>query len=69
MVQAWYYDETSDASEREPHQHDPPRPVSLDDLSALGVLHWTFDVSSTETLNARVEALMVERDYKNRDVV
>lgn len=69
MVQAWYYNKDSSVDPRERHEYDPPRPVSLDQLSAIGVLHWEFDVSNTDTLNERVQALMTERKYKNKDVV
>ena len=69
MVQAWYYNTDSSVDARERHEYDPPRPVTLDQLSAIGVLHWEFDVSNTDTLNERVQALMTERNYKNKDVV
>jgi hypothetical protein len=69
MVQAWYYNDDASVDPREAHQYDPPRPVSMEQLAAIGVLHWTFDVSNSDTLNQRVGDLMTQRNYKNKDVV
>lgn len=39
MVKAWFMD-SSEEDQRLPHQLDPPKPVSLDDLKNCGVLYW-----------------------------
>lgn len=36
-IEAWYMDDV-DGSPSAPHKREPNRPVSLDDLAALGVL-------------------------------
>lgn len=39
MVKAWFMD-SSEEDQRLPHELDPPKPVSLDDLRNCGVLYW-----------------------------
>ncbi|KAL2918445.1 1,2-dihydroxy-3-keto-5-methylthiopentene dioxygenase [Polyrhizophydium stewartii] len=65
MVTAWFYAD-SDADPREPHQYEPNREVSLDELARLGVLHWTFD---PDTELDKVNELAAQRKYVSRDEV
>jgi 1,2-dihydroxy-3-keto-5-methylthiopentene dioxygenase len=39
VVVAWYMDDSAE-DQRAPHQCVPPRPVSAEELAALGVLQW-----------------------------
>ena len=67
MVSAWYYLDSQE-DPREAHQFSPSRPVSLEELAKLGVLHWKFDIDSSDFYD-RVDRLMLEKAYKNRDQV
>lgn len=48
MVAAWFMDDDTAADQRLPHQTDPLQPVSLAQLRAIGVLHWTIPVAGHE---------------------
>ena len=39
MVHAYFMDESAD-DQRLPHQLDPAKPVSLEELAKVGVLYW-----------------------------
>ncbi|TPX60776.1 acireductone dioxygenase [Spizellomyces sp. 'palustris'] len=68
MGQAWYYNDADASDGREPHQYTPNRPVSLDQLAQVGVLHWTIDVTKPGYLET-VDRISQERSYKNRDEI
>ncbi|KAL4218179.1 Ard4p [Mactra antiquata] len=54
MVRAWFMDNDTSVDQREPHQLDPPQPVTLETLADLGVLYYNVnvdDLSHAETLN------------------
>ncbi|KAI8819219.1 Acireductone dioxygenase ARD family [Fimicolochytrium jonesii] len=68
MVSAYFYNDLDTTDGRNPHQYTPNRPVSLDQLAALGVLHWHLDVKSEGYMDV-VEGICVERAYKNRDEI
>ncbi|KFZ23408.1 hypothetical protein V502_02098 [Pseudogymnoascus sp. VKM F-4520 (FW-2644)] len=59
-MRAYWYDNLP-GDQREPH--DSGREVSLDQLSRVGVLYYSY--SNLE----QVDALASERSYKNRDVI
>ena len=68
MVSAWYFNDSSKEDPRGMNQYSPNRCVSLDELAKLGVLYWHFDVTQ-DRFEDRVDQLMQERQYKNRDLV
>lgn len=45
VVRAWYMDE-SDADQRAPHECVPARPVTVEQLAALGVLSFSLDTTT-----------------------
>ncbi|KAH6592724.1 hypothetical protein BASA50_007903 [Batrachochytrium salamandrivorans] len=65
MVTAWYYNETEE-DPREAHHCEPNEEVSVDELSKLGVLQWSFD---PETDLDKVNELAKERKYASRDEI
>ncbi|KAJ3271605.1 1,2-dihydroxy-3-keto-5-methylthiopentene dioxygenase [Terramyces sp. JEL0728] len=65
MVQAWYYNETSE-DPRALHQSTPNQDVPLDQLAKLGVLYWNFNPDAEMD---KVNELAKERHYANRDEV
>ncbi|KAI8896551.1 1,2-dihydroxy-3-keto-5-methylthiopentene dioxygenase, partial [Globomyces pollinis-pini] len=65
MVSAWYYMESEESGQAK-HQYTPNKPVSLDQLSTIGVLHWTFN---PDTELDKVDELSKERKYVSRDVI
>ena len=42
VVRAWYMDDSSE-DQRAPHQQVPNKPVSKEQLDAIGVLQWALD--------------------------
>ncbi len=56
----------SDADQREPHQKSPNEAVSLDEIAALGVLHWS---GLTGEDDPKLEEIKEERGYSYSDVV
>lgn len=38
-LEAWYLDRSED-DQRKPHRQNPNRPVSVEQLKALGVFYW-----------------------------
>ncbi|KAJ3281037.1 1,2-dihydroxy-3-keto-5-methylthiopentene dioxygenase [Borealophlyctis nickersoniae] len=67
MVQAWYYNPTEDDG-RELHKYAPNRPVSLDQLAAIGVAYRRVDVTQDGYMYV-IEGICREREYKNRDEI
>jgi 1,2-dihydroxy-3-keto-5-methylthiopentene dioxygenase len=65
MVSAWFYNDSSE-DPRMPHQFSPNRPVSLDELAKIGVLHWHIN---PESEMHKVEDICNERQYTNRDTI
>lgn len=47
MVKAWVMDDSKDDC-RLPHQLDPPQPVTVDELSKLGIKYYSIDVTDGE---------------------
>ena len=66
-MRAYLYDNL-DTDCREPHELNPSVPVSVDELKETGVLYWQLDLEP-EKLRNQVDAICVERNYKNRDEV
>ncbi|KAJ2701271.1 1,2-dihydroxy-3-keto-5-methylthiopentene dioxygenase [Coemansia sp. IMI 203386] len=64
-MRAYFYD-NSDADQREPH--DSGRPVSIEQLKAIGVEYQRVEGNSEKQL-AYVEQVCQERGYKNRDEI
>ena len=56
----------SDADQREPHRQEPNVEVSLDQIAALGVLHWS-GLSGPE--DPKLEEIKKERGYTYSDLV
>lgn len=67
MVQAWYRDEADD-DPRRPHRAQPSRPVSLEQLRRLGVLHWKLDPDKYEN-DPELEKIRKERNYNWMDII
>ncbi|KAJ3056195.1 1,2-dihydroxy-3-keto-5-methylthiopentene dioxygenase [Rhizophlyctis rosea] len=67
MVQAWYYAD-SEQDGRELHQYTPNRPVSLEQLAAIGVEVSSVDVTQPDYID-KIDSICKERDYKNRDEI
>lgn len=66
VLSAWYYNESDQSGPRAPHQFTPNKPVSLDVLKALGVLHWQVN---PDTEMHRIDDICKERKYVSRDQV
>ncbi|KAI9337752.1 1,2-dihydroxy-3-keto-5-methylthiopentene dioxygenase 3 [Obelidium mucronatum] len=68
-LQAWKFNPTAE-DQRELHQYSPNQPVSIAELSKLGVLYWNIAVTDNEAAHMqKVETICSERKYKNRDVI
>lgn len=67
MVRAWYMDD-SDEDQRQPHQLDPPKFVSLEKLKSLGVDYWFFDPSVYHQ-DPDYEKLKNDRGYSYQDQI
>lgn len=67
MVQAWYLDEAP-GDPRLPHRAQPSRPVSLEQLRRLGVLHWKLDPDRCEN-DPELEKIRRERNYTWMDII
>ncbi|KAJ3043333.1 1,2-dihydroxy-3-keto-5-methylthiopentene dioxygenase [Rhizophlyctis rosea] len=67
MVQAWYYAE-SEQDGRELHQYVPNRPVSLEQLAAIGVEVSSVDVTQPDYID-KINAICDARQYRNRDEI
>ncbi|KAL3899156.1 MAG: hypothetical protein SGCHY_002250 [Lobulomycetales sp.] len=68
MVEAWYYDDADTSSPQQPHKFTPNQPVSIAQLQAIGVFHAFIDTAEPGYM-AKIDALCLERNYKNRDEV
>jgi len=64
-MRAYYYDNLP-GDQRLPHDCVPSRPVSAENLAALGVKFWTVPVEGYE---AKIDAIAKEQGYKNRDTM
>ena len=40
MVRAWYMDDDSSVDKRKPHQTDPLKAVTVEDLKKLGIIYY-----------------------------
>lgn len=60
-MKAYYFDDDATGDQRLPH--DSGRPVSLEQLSKVGVLYYKIGDE------AEVDRLAQERSYKNRDTI
>ncbi|KAH8113092.1 1,2-dihydroxy-3-keto-5-methylthiopentene dioxygenase [Phellopilus nigrolimitatus] len=49
--------------------HDSGEPVSEETLTALGVLYWHIPLDNNAVAEAQIDAIALERDYKNRDII
>eukprot|EP00605_Chrysophyceae_sp_TOSAG23-4_P001155 GSChrysophyteH1.ASY1.ANO1.1262.1 assembled CDS len=59
-ITAWMMDE-SDADQREPHRQEPNVEVSLDQIAALGVLHWSG-------LSEKVKSFFTEHIHYDEEI-
>jgi 1,2-dihydroxy-3-keto-5-methylthiopentene dioxygenase len=64
-MRAYYYDNLP-GDQRLPHNCVPSRPVSAENLAALGVKFWTVPVEGYEP---KIDAIAKEQGYKNRDTM
>ncbi|KAJ1645365.1 1,2-dihydroxy-3-keto-5-methylthiopentene dioxygenase [Coemansia asiatica] len=64
-MRAYFYD-NSEADQRE--SHDSGRPVSIEKLSAIGVMYQHLEGSEQERLS-QVEKVCEQREYKDRDEI
>ena len=65
-ISAWYMD-SNESDQRLPHQQQPPKPVSVDLLSSLGVLHWSGITGGEE--DPTLAKIRADRGYTYSDVV
>ena len=65
MVSAWFYDTSSPADPRQPHQFSRNKPVSLAQLADIGVIYYCIPINDTK----KVEEIRKERKYKNMDTI
>ena len=65
-ITAWYMDEDVVTDQREPHKTEPVRPVSLNELKAIGVLSWS---GLTGEDDPKLEEIKKERGYTYTDVI
>ena len=65
-MRAYYFDNVP-GDQRLPH--DSQRPVSEETLKAAGVLHWRIPHDREGGWEPAIDALAVERGYKNRDII
>lgn len=66
-LEAWYMDD-SDADQRLEHRLQPNKPVSMDKLAALGVLHWKLDADKYET-DSELKTIREDRGYTYQDII
>jgi 1,2-dihydroxy-3-keto-5-methylthiopentene dioxygenase len=65
-----YYFDNEPTDQRLPHSYEPPRPVSLEKLESIGVLHWHIPISeSNDNWECEINKVAKERGYKNRDII
>lgn len=64
MVSAWLYNDSPE-DPRLPHKFSPDRPVSLVELSDIGVNHWSIPPNDI----SKVDQICLERHYSSRDVI
>ena len=64
-MRAYYYDNIP-GDQRLPHDYIPSRPVSAETLKRLDVRFWTVPVEEHES---KINTIMEERGYKNRDLI
>uniref|UniRef100_A0A0E9X3W1 Acireductone dioxygenase n=1 Tax=Anguilla anguilla TaxID=7936 RepID=A0A0E9X3W1_ANGAN len=67
IMEAWYLDE-SDEDQRLPHKCNPNKPVSLEELKQLGVLHWKLNADIYET-DPELQKIREERHYSYMDII
>ena len=69
-ITAWYLNNDDDGSDdqRLPHQFEPNRPVSLDELAKLGLGYCVLN-QETMTNDPQFQKLVEERGYDYRFVV
>lgn len=67
MVQAWYCDDAA-GDPRRPHRAQPSRPVGLEQLRGLGILHWKLDADKYEN-DLELEKIRRERNYSWMDII
>ncbi|XP_030044866.1 1,2-dihydroxy-3-keto-5-methylthiopentene dioxygenase [Microcaecilia unicolor] len=67
MVVAWYMDESQE-DQRKPHQLQPNRPVSCEELRQLGVRSWKLDADSYET-DPHLAWIRKEENYSWMDII
>uniref|UniRef100_T1DCC9 Acireductone dioxygenase n=1 Tax=Crotalus horridus TaxID=35024 RepID=T1DCC9_CROHD len=67
MVEAWYMDDSRE-DPRKPHRPEPERPVSLEQLSRLGVFYWKLDADSYET-DPELAKIRKEKKYSWMDII
>lgn len=65
-IEAWYMDKDETVDQRQPHRQEPNKPVSLDKLVQLGVLHWSGITSPDDE---KLLAIRKERGYSYTDMV
>ncbi|KAH3709198.1 acireductone dioxygenase-like [Dreissena polymorpha] len=68
MVSSWYMDNDTSVDQREPHQQNPPRPVSLEHLANLGVLYFKIDTDNYAT-DETLRKVREERGYTYEDLI
>lgn len=66
-ITAWYMDD-SDADQRAPHQQNPNKPCTMDELMALGVYHWKLDPANPAE-DPEMAKIRQEQGYSYHDVI
>jgi hypothetical protein len=70
VLSAWRMDADQETDQRALHQQSPNVPVSLEQLSRIGVLYWSMDVASAPPeSNAALNAIRAERGYTYTDTI
>lgn len=69
MVRAWFMNYDTSVDQREPHQFDPPRPVSLDDLQKLGVLYYKIENTDNPDKDDLLQKVRKDRGYSYEDQI
>ncbi|XP_026521083.1 1,2-dihydroxy-3-keto-5-methylthiopentene dioxygenase [Notechis scutatus] len=67
MVEAWYMDDSRE-DPRKPHRLQPHRPVSLEQLSRIGVFYWKLDADNYET-DPELAKIRKEKNYSWMDII
>ncbi|XP_044146207.1 1,2-dihydroxy-3-keto-5-methylthiopentene dioxygenase [Bufo gargarizans] len=67
MVQAWYMDDSAE-DQRKPHQLQPNRPVSEQELQRLGVHAYKLDADNYET-DPELAKIRKENNYSWMDII